>query len=105
MNLLTNLSTTRWQRRRVVVARPRLDPPPPWTRRGPPSRGLWQDHLEQRALANGAVCPDRAVVGLGDGLDDRQAEADPAGLPVSMRVDAGELVEDPVEFRGWDAAA
>jgi hypothetical protein len=66
---------------------------------------LWQEHLEHRAVADRAVGPDQAVVGLGDGLDDRQAEADPAGLAVSMRVDAGEPVEDPLKVRGGDAAA
>jgi hypothetical protein len=45
------------------------------------------------------------VVGLGDGLDDRQAEAGPADFPVSMRVDAGEPVEDPPQLRSGDAIA
>jgi hypothetical protein len=45
------------------------------------------------------------VVGLGDGLHDGQAEAEPAGLAIAGRLGAGEPAEDAVELGGRDAAA
>ena len=45
------------------------------------------------------------MVGLGDGLHDGQAEAEPAGLAAEVRLGAGEAAEDVVQVVRRDAAA
>src|SRR5580704_13587605 len=63
------------------------------------------DHLERGSFVAGAVHPDRALVGFGDGLHDGQAEPEPARLAVAERLGAAEPAEDAVELGGRDAAA
>ena len=68
-------------------------------------RGRRYDQLERGAVAAGAVHPDRAVVGFGDGLRNRQAEPESAGFPAAVRLGAGETAEDAVQVGRRDAAA
>src|SRR5579863_3247478 len=91
----------------IPSARPMLLSPA-WRMAGSAGQGLGDsgdDHLERRALPGGAVHADRAVVGFGDGLNDGQAEPEPAGLAVAGRLGAGEPAEDPAKLGGRDAGA
>ena len=42
---------------------------------------------------------------LRDRLHDREAEAEPAGLPATARINPGEPAEDPPDLVGRDARA
>jgi hypothetical protein len=67
-------------------------------------RGGGDQQLECRAVPDGALQPDRAVVGFGDRRRDRQAEPERAGLAAPV-TGAGEPAEEPFQVRSGDAAA
>src|SRR5204863_3235740 len=68
------------------------------------AREAGQDQRERRALVRAAHAA-AAAVGLGDRVDDRQAEADAVAAARAARVDAREPLEDARQLLLRDPAA
>ena len=68
-------------------------------------RGQGQGEVELGAVAEFALGPDAAAVGLDDVLDDGEAEAGAAGFTGAGLVHTVESLEDAVEVLGGDAGA
>ena len=69
------------------------------------NRRQWEREMEGCALAQLALCPDAAAVGLDDVFDDGKTEAGAAGFARTRLVDAVEALEDALEVVGGDAGA
>src|SRR5262249_33338043 len=69
------------------------------------SSGSGKREPEGASLARDAVDPDRALHGLDEVLDDREAEAGAAHVPRATAVDAVKALEEARQVAGLDAGA
>jgi hypothetical protein len=58
-----------------------------------------------KAAARSGARGDGGVVGVGDGLDDREAEPDTVSTGLGLRAESFEGLEEAREFPGWDERA
>jgi hypothetical protein len=68
-------------------------------------RRLGEPDRDFKAAAGSGVRGDGGVVGVGDGLDDREAEPDAVGTGLGLRAESFEGLEEAREFPGWDKRA